>query len=52
VDSVRGGSDQAPFIFMLGIPVIWPQYVHDVSRITRDIKHVITDSGDIVPLQV
>ena len=40
VDNVRGGSDQAPFIFMLGIPVIWPQYVHDVSRTIANIKHV------------
>ena len=38
VDEVGGGSDQAPFLFMLGVPIIWPRYMHEVSKVSSDTQ--------------
>ena len=31
IQYVSGGSDQAAFVYMLGIPALWPRYSFDVS---------------------
>ena len=32
IDHVGSGSDAEPFIYMLGVPAVWPRYTFSVSR--------------------